>query len=77
MSHCLCAQGVGIRPFKKFPGDLPGGWSGLELTDTLITIDLLLKYVLALYAGFKILQSSQNTHQHVHIKVSPRILTVQ
>ena len=25
----------GIRPFKKFPGVCPGGWSGLELTDTL------------------------------------------
>ena len=51
MSHCLCALGVEIRPFKNSPGVCPGGWSGLELTDTLITIDLLLKYVLALYAG--------------------------
>ena len=62
---------------KNSPGICSGGWSGLELTDTLITIDLLLKYVLALYAGFKILQSSQNKHQHVHIKVSPKILIVQ
>ena len=32
----LCPGGWGICPFKKFPGALPGGgWSGLELTDTL------------------------------------------
>ena len=27
--------GLEIRSFKKFPGGLPGGWSDLELTDTL------------------------------------------
>ena len=37
----LCPGGWGICSFKKFPGALPrrggggGGWSGLELTDTL------------------------------------------
>ena len=30
----LC-PGVEIRPFKKFPWDSLGGWSDLELTDTL------------------------------------------
>ena len=30
------AWGWGIRPSKKLPeGFCPGGWSGLELTDTL------------------------------------------
>ena len=30
----LC-PGVGNSPFQKIAGGLPGGWSGLELTDTL------------------------------------------
>ena len=32
----LCARWLGIRPLKKLSGGLPGGWSGLELTDALI-----------------------------------------
>ena len=35
--------GLGIRPFKKVPGDLPGGWLGLELTDTLLLLRHLLR----------------------------------
>ena len=30
------ARGVGNSPIKKLPGGFAGGWSGLELTDTLI-----------------------------------------
>ena len=40
VSDLLCARGWGIRPFKKFLGGLPEGWSGLELTDTLGTLVL-------------------------------------
>ena len=33
--HFLCARRVENSPFhKKSPGVCPGGWSGLELTDT-------------------------------------------
>ena len=33
----LLLRGWGIRPSKKLPGGFArGGWSGLELTDTLV-----------------------------------------
>ena len=38
--HFLCASGVGIRPFKKFPrGFAQGGWSGSELTEVFLSVD--------------------------------------
>ena len=36
VSHFFCARRVGNSPFQKIPqGFCLGGWSGLELTDTL------------------------------------------
>ena len=36
VSHFLCARGVENSPSQKIsPEVCPGGWSGLELTDTL------------------------------------------
>ena len=36
----LVPGGLGIRPFKRFPGGLPGGLVRLELTDTLSYIGI-------------------------------------
>ena len=45
VSHFLCARGVGSSPFKKnSQGVCLGGWSGLELTDTLSLLSIYYLY---------------------------------
>ena len=45
-------EGWGIRPSKKCLGVFPGGWSGLELTDTLAFVNFITLITLRWFGQF-------------------------